>query len=88
MKAQRDDTRNAEYMVYYSITRNGKTMDYIRQNYTADSFNDLEKLVQEESNMLSRQQNAPFSYEIGTTQGCDWELAKRVGKDRLTGSTK
>ena len=89
MKAQRDDTRNADYMVVYRIARNGKIMDYIRQNYTADSFDDLEKLVKEESNMLSHQQNAPFYYDIDLARGgSQFALARKVGRDRLTGSTK
>ena len=52
------------YFVIYQITRDGKTMDYIRENFISDSLDELRKIAQQTCDIMKTSRNLNLTYYI------------------------
>lgn len=60
-----NDIRKFEgYYVIYQITRNGKTMDYIRENFISDSLDELRRVAQQTCDIMRNSRNLNLTYYI------------------------
>ena len=50
--------------VIYQITRNGKTMDYIRENFISDSLDELRRVAQQTCDIMRNSRNLNLTYYI------------------------
>tara|TARA_R100001244_G_scaffold24938_3_gene25115 strand:- start:144 stop:380 length:237 start_codon:yes stop_codon:yes gene_type:complete len=63
-EVENDNRKFEGYMVIYQITRKGKTLDYIRENFISDSLDELRRVAQQTCDIMRNSRNLNLTYYI------------------------